>query len=135
MIKKIELFAFDNKVKFIKAYMPEKIKLNIENKFSKELKYFKKKYAIEVNILGDERLIIPEYKIEYLNKSKKLINNIEYIDKANEIKEIDKSKKKTDIQEKTIKTKMGLKKSKKIKTIKKKYKTQRTLWVRRKKTA
>tara|TARA_X000001036_G_scaffold393056_1_gene392281 strand:+ start:6503 stop:8341 length:1839 start_codon:yes stop_codon:yes gene_type:complete len=135
MIKKIELFAFDNKVKFIKAYMPEKIKLNIENKFSKELKYFKKKYAIEVNILGDERLIIPEYKIEYLNKSKKLINNIEYIDKANEIKEIDKFKKKTDIQEKTIKTKMGLKKSKKIKTIKKKYKTQRTLWVRRKKTA
>ena len=37
--------------------------------------------------------------------------------------------------QKIIKNKVSLKKSKKIKTTKKKYKTQRTLWVRRKKTA
>ncbi len=135
IIKKIELFAFDNKVKFIKAYIPEKIKLNIENKFSKELKYFKKKHLIDISILGDEKLIIPEYKIEYLNKSKKVINNIEYIDKTNEIKETDSSKKKIESSQKIIKNKVSLKKSKKIKTTKKKYKTQRTLWVRRKKTA
>ena len=33
------------------------------------------------------KLIIPEYKIELLNKSKKIINTIENIDKLNEFKE------------------------------------------------
>ena len=44
-----------------------------------ELKYFQKKYSYEVKILSNEKFIIPEYKIDLLNKSKKLINTIENI--------------------------------------------------------
>ena len=44
-----------------------------------ELKYFQKKYSFKVEILADEKLILPEYKIELLNKSKKIINVIEKI--------------------------------------------------------
>ena len=36
--------------------------------------------------MSDEKLIIPEYKINLLNKSKKIINEIENINKIIEIK-------------------------------------------------
>ena len=127
IVKKIEFFAFNNKVKIIKAYIPEKVKLYIENKLSKEIEYFQKKYTFKINLLADAKLIIPEYKIELLNKSKKLINTIENIDKNIEFKETKKIiKAKSDI-------KTDIKKSKKTKTVKKKAKKLRTLWYRRKK--
>ena len=47
IIKKIELLAFTNKVKIIKAYVPEKVKLYIENKLIKEIQYFEKKIFIQ----------------------------------------------------------------------------------------
>ena len=68
IIKKIELLAFTNKVKIIKTYIPEKVKLYIENKLSKEVEYFEKKYSFKINFFSDLKLIIPEYKIELLNK-------------------------------------------------------------------
>jgi len=42
IIKKIELLAFTNKVKIIKSFIPEKVKLYIESKLSKEIEYFEK---------------------------------------------------------------------------------------------
>ena len=83
-----------NKVKIIKAYIPEKVKLYIENKLSKEIEYFEKKYSFKINFFADAKLIIPEYKIELLNKSKKTINTIENIDKIKEFKEKKDNKKK-----------------------------------------
>ena len=133
IIKKIELFAFSNKVKIIKAYIPEKVKLYIENKLSKEIEYFEKKYTFKINLLANTKLIIPEYKIELLNKSKKIINTIENIDKINEFKESSKENKK--LHKPKDETKINLKKLKKTKTIKKKIKKPRTLWFRRKKIA
>ena len=127
IIKKIELLAFTNKVKTIKAYIPEKVKLYIESKLSKEIEYFEKKYSFKISFLADATLIIPEYKIELLNKSKKTINTFESIDKINEVKGASKR------LEKIVKNKVGAKKSKKIKVTKKKIKRLRTLWVRRKK--
>ena len=44
-----------------------------------ELKYFQKKYSFKVEVLSEKKLIIPEYKIELLNKSKKVIKLIENI--------------------------------------------------------
>ena len=84
-------------------------------------------------MLANTKLVIPEYKIELLNKSKKVINTIENIDKINEFKENSKANKKPY----TLKdeTKINLKKLKKTKTIKKKIKKPRTLWFRRKKIA
>ncbi len=133
IIKKIELFAFNNKVKIIKAYIPEKVKLYIENKLSKEIEYFEKKYSFKINLLGDTKLIIPEYKIDLLNKSKKIINTIENIDKIIEFKEDSKENKKT--FKGKVDSKINLKKLKKAKTVKKKTKKLRTLWFRRKKIA
>ena len=36
------MLAFNNKIKIIKAYVPEKVKLYIETNLSKELSYFQK---------------------------------------------------------------------------------------------
>ncbi len=131
IIKKIELLAFNNKVKIIKAYVPEKVKLYIDNKLSKEIEYFEKKYSFKINFLPDAKLIIPEYRIDLLNKSKKIINSYEKIDKIDELKENkDQIKKKTEIKGES---KILAKKSKKTKNLKKKLKKPRTLWVRRKK--
>ena len=127
ILKKIQHLAFTDKVKIIKSYVPEKVKIFIEKNFSEELKYFQKKYLFKIEILPDQKLIIPEYKIELFNKSKKLINIIENIDKIFEVKKIKKSISK----EKKKSTKEIKKSSKEIK--KKKKIKLRTLWVRRKK--
>jgi ribonuclease E len=132
IIKKIELLAFTNKVKIVKTYLPEKVKLNIENKFSKHIEYFEKKYSFKIIFLADAELIIPEYKIELLNKSKKILNSIENFKKLNYEKKniinIQKIKK-----NKIAEIKPVVKKTKKVKSVKSKIKSPRTLWVRRKK--
>jgi len=124
ILKKIQYLAFTEKVKIIKSYVPKKINNYIQENLSEELNYFQKKYLFKIEILSDERLLIPEYKIELLNKSKKIINIIENINAIAENKKI----KKKLINEKKI-TKKDKKEVKK-KKIKKKL---RTLWTRRKK--
>ncbi len=124
ILKKIQYLAFTEKVKIVNTYVPEKVKTYIENNLLDELKYFQKKYLFDIKILSDNKFILPEYKIDLLNKSKKLINSIENINtitKTNKIKSNikDKNKHATKSKEKTKKTKSR----KKIKT----------LWIRRKK--
>ncbi len=131
IIKKIELVSFTNKVKIIKTYIPEKVKLYIENNLSKEIEYFQKKYSFKIEFLADAKMIIPEYKIDLFNKSKKIINSVEDLDKINLVKEITKDRKKLDKQSGNLK--LAEKKLKKSKTVKKKRTQLRTLWVRRKK--
>ena len=53
-----------------------------------ELKYFQRKYSFEIKILSNDKFVIPEYKIDLLNKSKKLINSIENVNTIIEIKKI-----------------------------------------------
>ena len=86
ILKKIQQLAFSDKVKIINSYIPEKSKLYIENNLLEELKYFQKKYSYEINIYSDTKFVIPEYKINLLNKSKKLINTIENINFIPEVK-------------------------------------------------
>ncbi len=124
ILKKIQMLAFKDKTKIIKSYVPEKVKLFIEKNLLEEIGYFQKKYSIKIEILPDENLIIPEYKIELLTKSKKLIERVENIDKIFEI-----SKKDLDTKKSKKILKKEKKETKKIKTKKK----PRTLWVRRKK--
>ena len=62
--------------------MPGKIKNYINENLSKEINHFKKKHKLEFNILSDETLSIPEYKINLLNKNKKIIKKIENIEKT-----------------------------------------------------
>jgi ribonuclease E len=128
ILKKIQHLAFTDKVKIVNSYVPEKVKTYIEKNLLDELKYFQKKYTFEVKILSKEEFIIPEYKIDLLNKSKKLINSIENINAIIKIKKIEKDIKK-DKKEKNKSTLKGKEKIKKTKSKKK----IRTLWVRRKK--
>ena len=125
ILKKIQHLAFTDKVKTINSYVPEKVKIYIEKNLLDELKYFQKKYSFEVKILSNDKFIIPEYKIDLINKSKKLINTIENINKIFEKKKLEKNVKK-EKKEKTPKSKDKLKKTKSKKK-------SRTLWVRRKK--
>ena len=88
VIKKIELLAFTNKVKIIKAYIPEKVRVYFKNNLNKEIEYFEKKYSFVIDFVGDDSLIIPEYKIELLNKSKKILDKVENINKIYQNKEL-----------------------------------------------
>ena len=128
ILKKIQQLAFTEKVKIINAYVPEKTKLFIESNLLDELKYFKKKYSLDIKILSNLSFIIPEYKIELLNKSKKIIKSVENINLIVEIKKISEKLKneKKEINKETSKSKNKIKKTKTKKKI-------RTLWVRRKK--
>ena len=61
------------------------------------LKYFQKNTLFEIKILSNDKFIIPEYKIDLLNKSKKNINSVENINsivQVNKIKNIPKKQKK-----------------------------------------
>ena len=128
ILKKVQHLAFTNKVKIINAYVPEKAMLYINNNLSEEIKYFKKKYSIDLKILPENKFIISEYKIDLLNKSKKLIKSVENI---NPIHENKKSFKKP-LKDKKVVSKNILKAKDKPKKTKLKKKA-RTLWVRRKK--
>ena len=128
ILKKIQHLAFTDKVKIIRSYIPEKVKIFIEKNLLEELKYFQKKYSFKIEILSDQKLIIPEYKIDLLNKSKKLIKSIENIDKILETKKINK-----ELDKEKKETKKDTKKNKKEIKKKKTKKKLRTLWIRRKK--
>ena len=128
ILKKIQQLAFTDKVKIINVFIPEKVKLYIENNFIDELKYFKKKYTFEIKLHSDHRFIIPEYKIDLLNKSKKIINTFENINLISENKIIKKQENKE--KKEPVKNSSKSKDEKKKIKIKKKI---RTLWVRRKK--
>ena len=132
ILKKIQHLAFTEKVKIINAYVPEKVKLFIKQNLLDKLKFFKKKYDFEIRILSDEKFVIPEYKIDLLNRSKKPINTFENVSSIVQFKKVKsglrilkKEKNKTKEKE-SNKTKSKAKKAKLKKKIK-------TLWVRRKK--
>ena len=128
ILKKIQYLAFTDKIKIVNAYVPEKVKIFIEKNLLEELKYFQKKYSYEVKILSNDKFIIPEYKIELLNKSKKIINTIENINHITQSINNRKSFLAKKEKKKIIKSKDKIKKTKtKIK------KKVRTLWIRRKK--
>ena len=124
IIKKIELLAFSNKTKTISAYVPDKVNNYLNSFFGNEISFFEKTYKFKINIITDNSLIIPEYKIHLFNKNKKLINKIESVKNiekklSNKIIKVPKIKKfKTEEEKNNKKSNKGLGK---------------ILWVRRKK--
>jgi ribonuclease E len=133
IVKKIEMLAFNNKIKIIKAFVPDKVKLYIDSNLSKELNYFQKKYSYKIDIIEKAQFIIPEYKIELLNKSKKIIDKIEHINKIENFNsKIEKYSKPQKDEKKYVK---NLIKKTKIKEEIKKDKKPRTLWMRKKKAS
>ncbi len=134
IVKKIEMLAFNNKIKIIRAYVPDKVKLYISANLSKELSYFQKKYFYKIELIDTPQLMLPEYKIELLNKSKKIIDKIENI---NQVKNVNLVAQKTLLKNQKIDKKnyKVLSKKSKNKDEFKKSKKLRTLWVRKKKAS
>ena len=131
IIKKIEMLAFTNKIKFINVNVPDKIKLYIDSQLSKEINYFENKYNFKIEFIGDPALIVPEYKIQLLNKNKKIVNKIENINKIDNTR-IDFKKNTTKVV-KLTEEKKDNKNKKKIP--KSKVSPGHTLWVRKKKVS
>ena len=128
ILKKVQYLAFTDKVKIVEAYIPEKVKIYIESYLLDELKYFQKKYSFQIKILSNDKFIIPEYKINLINKSKKIIMSVENINALQVNKNISLSlKKRKESNKETLKGSRD--KIKKAKTKKK----IRTLWARGKK--
>ncbi len=77
VIKIVEINAIKNKAKLVGVTIPEKIKNFLNENFKDDLLYIEKKNKIKINLTGDLSLLVPEYKIEFLNKSKKVLEKIE----------------------------------------------------------
>ena len=123
IVKKAEELAFSNKVKIINLSIPEKVKTFIEKNLVKEINHFRKKYKFEFNLISDKNLILPEYKIDLLNKNEKIIKKIENLEKIEnfeKIKKIEKNFIDRDFKRKEFTNKKFIKKGK----FKKKYNYQ-----------
>ena len=85
IIKKAEELAFSNKAKVVDISIPSKVKKYIEENLAKEISYFTKKYKMDLNFIAENNFLIPEYKIDLLNKNKKTIFKVENIVKEENI--------------------------------------------------
>jgi len=78
ILKLAEEQALSNKIKNVNIKVAEKVSKTIKEQFDDELSYCKKKHKLQINFISDNSLIIPEYKIELLNKNKKIIKILEH---------------------------------------------------------
>ena len=97
LIKLMEVKAILNKAKFVKIRISEKIKNFININFADDIKYFEVKNKINVEIISDNSLIVPDYCIELQNKTKKIIETIESISKLKNLADIESEDKKKTI--------------------------------------
>ncbi len=118
ILKIVELKAVINKAKFVELKVCEKISDFLKENFVNDLTYFEKKNKMKIDIVSDNSLIIPEYIMNFQNKSKKTIELVEYHEKlknldiqTKEDKFIEKKENKK-INKKTYKKKRFFKKSK-----------------------
>ena len=77
VIKTVEINAIKNKSKLVQITVPEKIKNFLNENFKEDLLYIEKKNKIKLTFVADLSLLVPEYKIEFLNKSKKVLEKLE----------------------------------------------------------
>ncbi len=113
LLKIVELKAVINKAKFVELKVCEKISDFLKENFVNDLTYFEKKNKMKIDIISDNSLIIPEYIIDFKNKSKKTIELIEYYEKLKNLE--------TQIKEDKFSEKKGNKKINKKNYNKKRY--------------
>mgnify|MGYP001502738565 CR=1 FL=1 len=118
ILKIVEIKSVLNKAKFVELKVCERISNFLKENFIENLTYFEKKNKIKIDIISDDKLIIPEYIIDFKNKSKKTLELVEHYEK---LKNIDQQKKNENIIEfkdkkkfkkKTFKRKKFFKKTK-----------------------
>ena len=84
ILKLAEEQVISNKIKKVSIKVSEKVIQNIKEKFDDELSYCIKKHKLQLNFVSDNSLIIPEYKIDLLNKNNKVIKSLEHRSKPTE---------------------------------------------------
>ena len=89
ILKLVELKAVLNKAKFVELKVCEKITNFLKENFVEDLTYFEKN-KIKIDIISDNKLIIPEYIINFKNRSKKTLELIEHFER---LKNLDQQKK------------------------------------------
>ena len=90
LLKIVELKAVILRAKFVEVRVCEKISDFLKENFIDDLTYFEKKNKMTIDIIIDNSLIIPEYKVDFQNKTKKTIEIAEHIEK---LRNIDQQKK------------------------------------------
>ena len=118
VIKLIEIKTFETNAKIVDVNINEKITNFIENYFSEDLNYFKKKNKIKINKNIIQNLGLQDYIIEFKSKSGKILEKIEKIENLQQITDV----KLNNFQESKIDKKSNFKrkKFKKRKSFKKK---------------
>jgi len=76
ILKLIEVKSILNKAKYVKLKICEKVSNFMKENFIKDLHYLENKNKIKIDIIAENSLIIPEYIIDFQNKSKKITEKI-----------------------------------------------------------
>jgi len=90
VLKIVETKSILNKAKHVELRICEKLSNFLKENFLEDLKYFETKNKIKINIINDNSLVIPEYKIDFKNRSKKTIKKIEHLTKLTNLKNLEK---------------------------------------------
>ena len=105
LIKLIELKSIENKSKIIKLFANEKITNFINENYSDEIGYFKKKNKLIIEINHDNSLSFSDYIVEFLSKTNKVIDKIEKVSILKKPDLNDKIKPSKNFKKNNIKTK------------------------------
>ena len=80
VIKLIEIKIFETSAKIVDVNINEKIFNYIEEYFSEDLNYFKKKNKIKINLMINEGLGLQDYSLEFKSKSGKILEKVQKIE-------------------------------------------------------
>ena len=87
IIKLIEIKIFETNAKIVKVEINEKILNFIENYFSEDLNYFKKKNKIKIDFSVVDKFGLQDYTIDFKSKTEKTIEKIEKVENLQKISE------------------------------------------------
>ena len=87
IIKKLEIDGIENKAKIVDLHVCEQINNYINENLNENLKFIEKKNKFKINIFVNNSMILSDYRVEYKNKSKKILNVLENLTKLEKIKE------------------------------------------------
>ncbi len=88
ILKNLEILAIEHKAKIIDLNVCEQVYNYIKENLIDNLKFIEKKNKFKVNIKIDKDMVISDYKIDFLNKTKKVINVLENWTKLENLKTV-----------------------------------------------
>ena len=85
VLKLVELKSISKKAKYVEVKICDKVANFMKENFIEDLTYFEKKNKIKVDIVSENTLIIPEYIINFRNKSKKILETTDHFEKLKKL--------------------------------------------------